>query len=487
MAPTVSPTFGPIGAGVTYPRASAEINRLTKDAVGGLPKLSERPDYAVAGVLMPSGPLGEIAGPAGPGWKLLEWGAVERVVMLIPAGSRPRGHVSVPDFDRWVGPWGDVVIERDAARRLAKRFELVREDRRAFEGAALAEAHLPLMLAVAGGMRLLPLVLGDDTAGMSRRLSEALLEALPMGPSTLVVALGAPPAAAEVLLADLQPRSLRAAIRDGKVPAGPVGAVSVALDIARALRSDPPRRLSQRSESAPLALLVPTARGKEGVFQPPPVAKDPTWTDKLQHDVLEIAKKSVIGHAVMGHRAKFAAKKGGLGVPSGAFVSVRSEGVLRGRSGLLAAGAPLAQAVADAAYDATVKAKPPLKQRDLSRFEVEVTVPGALADAGDLAELEPGRTGIVAVAPGEAGHGVVLPQEAASLGWGAPEAMRHACRAAGLPLECRKDPKVTWKTFEARVFRTDPDKPLPPMPPGPARQYGPAGSGLGLARQRSDR
>jgi AMMECR1 domain-containing protein len=486
-AAPASSAFGPIAAGRTYPVAPAAIAALTSAALRGMPKLTSRPDYAVAGVLLPWGPLDQEAIHAAPGWKLLDWGVVQRVVLLIPAGARTRSTVAVPDFDRWVGPWGEVPIERDLARTLAGRFDFVKEDRAAFKDAGLAEAQLPLMLAVAGGVRLLPVLLGDDTAGQSRRLSAALLEVLPIGPTTLVVALGAPPVAASDAMAALRPNDLRKAMREGKVPDGTLGAVSVALDIARALRSDPPRRLTEGTDITSFAMLVRTARGKAQAFKPPALAGDQAWTDKLQKDVLEIAKKSVVGHVVMGYKAKFGAKKGGLGAPSGVFVSIRVDGQLRGRSGVIEAGAPLGQATADAAFDAAVRAKPPIKQRDLSSFEIEVTVPGPLGDAGDLAQLTPGRVGL-AVQASEGGLlGVVLPQEAEALGWAAPEALRHACMNAALPPECRNDPDATWKTFAARVFRTDPTKPLPPLPPGPARQYGPAGSGLGLAREPVDK
>lgn len=476
-----------MGAGVSYPAAASEISALTEAALRGVPTLTGRPDYTVAGVLMPLGPLAEVAGAAAIGWKLLGWGTVQRVVLLIPASGRSRARVSVPDFERWVGPWGDVAVDVELARSLAERFEYISIDRSAFVHAGLAEAQLPLMLAVAGGVKLLPMVLGDETAGLSKRVAQALLRSVPIGPTTVVIALGSPPADAAPLMAELAPLTLRNAMRAGRTPPGPLGPVSAVLDVGRALRSDPPRALAAEMPASPFALLVPIARGPDQAFSPPPFPEDPAWTDKLQQDVLEIAKKSVVGHVVMGHKARFGVNKGGLGAPSGVFVSVRAGGTLRGRSGVLEAGLPLGQATADAAYDAVLKAAPPMTRRDLSSFEVEVTIPGAAVELTEPGKLSPGRVGVVAIAPETGAEGVVLPQEAGSLGWGAPEAMRHACMQAGLPPECRKDDRVSWRTFPTRVFRTDPDKPLPPAPPGPARKYGPAGSGLGLAREALDR
>ncbi len=486
-APPRSATFGPIGAGMTYPATSRGLDELLDDIVQHVPQPVGSPHYRLGGVLLPYGPLGEVAIGALAGWKLLGWSSSERAVLLIPTSSASPARVAVPDFDRWTGPWGEIPIDRQGAQRLADRHDFIDAGPGPFRTAAEAEAQLPLLHAVAAGVRLLPIVLGDDTAGLSRKLSLALLEDLEWGSGTLVLALGAPQGAAAGLMADLSVKAVRQAVRDGAPPVGPLGAVATLLDMTRALGGDPPRALHESEGRGSMALLAPMARGPDHAFKPPAPPEDSAWTQKTSADVLEIANKMVIGHVVMSHRASFQGMKGALGSPGGAWVSLRVAGVLRGRSGGGGSGAPLGQAIADAAYDAVVRAKPALTRGDLSTFEVEVTLHGASEDASvdDLAKARPGARAIGIAARGR--QGVVLPQDAAALGWSGPVALRHACIQVGLPAECRRDPSVIWKTYPVRVLRSDASKPLPVGQIGPARQYGPAGSGLGLAPPTSSR
>jgi AMMECR1 domain-containing protein len=220
--------------------------------------------------------------------------------------------------------------------------------------------------------------------------------------------------------------------------------------------------------------LARVARTKEQSFQAPPASADGAWNGSLRLDALEIAKKTVLGHVLMGHKPTFGVGKGGLGILSGAVVDLRVGGVLRGRSGGVRASAPLTSAIVDAAYDAVRSASPPITRGELASLEIELTVPGPILAVKDPAELRPKRLGVIAQRGSQLGF--VLPQHVTALEWSNARALRQACTSARLPPECQRDPEVRWQSFEARVLR------LEPSPPAESPSLGP-----GLANKNRDR
>lgn len=496
-AAPASATFGPIGLGAAYPAAAGDAAALVEAAFAGVPVPAQRPDYALIGVILPHGALSDAGPAAALGWQVLRREPVERVVLLIPAGLRTPGHVATAVADRWTGPWGSAPLDRDLAGRLVADHDIIRDDPGLLASVPEAEAHLPLLMRVAGGARLLPLLVGDDTAGLPHRLAAALLESVPMGRGTVLCALGNLPAeAGKEALSSLDPAAPRALVREGRLASGPLGAVSVLLDVGRALAADGPRPLSEGPVGASFAVLAPVARYADLPFRAPlpPDPPLPGWSGKVEADLLEVARKTVVGAVAMGYEPQFPiGAEGPLSRPSGAFVSLRA-GTFRSVGGALDSGQPLWQAVRAAAGDAVRKARPPLDRRDLAALEVEVTIPGPASPLDDPAKALPGRDGVVASRPvaggrddaggdGATAETVILPQAATSLAWDAPTLLRHACRAAGLPPECRRDPAVKWSRFQAVVFRNDPAAPAPPPPEsGPGRRPDPVEGGRPLPR-----
>jgi uncharacterized protein len=138
---------------------------------------------------------------------------------------------------------------------------------------------------------------------------------------------------------------------------------------------------------------------------------------------------------------------------TGAFVTLKKHGALRGCIGTLECRRPLAEEIARVAVSAA-REDPrfdPVSPSELADLDVEVSVLGPLEaiDPLDPDAIEIGRHGLVI----EQGRhrGLLLPQVATEWGWSREEFLAHTCAKAGLQRDCwRKGAKVY--RFAAEVF-----------------------------------
>lgn len=174
-------------------------------------------------------------------------------------------------------------------------------------------------------------------------------------------------------------------------------------------------------------------------------------TDDQKHVLLDLARESV--------RARVARSDGPppsemvFPEASGAFVTVKRRGALRGCLGTLECRRGLAVEVQRCAADAASEDSrfPPVSARELPELSIEVSI------LGPLEEIEPrdpgaiilGRHGLVA----EQGHrrGLLLPQVATEWGWTVEEFLRQTCVKAGLPPDAWQH-GARISRFEAEVF-----------------------------------
>lgn len=159
--------------------------------------------------------------------------------------------------------------------------------------------------------------------------------------------------------------------------------------------------------------------------------------------------------ARVGRQAPPAPERGGvLDEPLGAFVTIRRHGELRGCLGRIAPDAPLAATVADlgASVSDSDPRFNPVAPTELDDIDVEISVLTPEREIHAIAEIEPGRHGLIV----EQGHrrGLLLPQVATEQGWDAETFVAHTCRKAGLPPDAWKHGARMF-VFEAEVFGED--------------------------------
>lgn len=139
----------------------------------------------------------------------------------------------------------------------------------------------------------------------------------------------------------------------------------------------------------------------------------------------------------------------------GCFVTLKTEGRLRGCLGCFQSDAPLWRTVpayaAHSALDDPRFARNRLRAADLPSVEMDVSVLSPLEPCADPEAIAPGVHGIYVRKGGLSG--CFLPQVAPEQGWGVEEFWGHCCRdKAGLDWDAWKQPGVELMTFTADVF-----------------------------------
>jgi len=142
---------------------------------------------------------------------------------------------------------------------------------------------------------------------------------------------------------------------------------------------------------------------------------------------------------------------GRLAEPSGAFVTLRCNGRLRGCIGRTDLAHALAETVAQCAITAALRDPRfgPLCKEEMAGLEIEISVISEPRPAAPE-EIQTGIHGIV-ISRG-ARRGLLLPQVATERGWSTMKFLEAACEKAGLQADAWRDPETRLFTFIAEVF-----------------------------------
>lgn len=167
--------------------------------------------------------------------------------------------------------------------------------------------------------------------------------------------------------------------------------------------------------------------------------------------LLEVARRALVLAAEGCEPFEELPANGGLGRGSGAFVTLRSSGRLRGCIGQLSSSDPLTQVVAYCARAAALEDPrfDPVRPDELAGIEVEISVLSPLETIAP-AEIEVGKHGLMVSQAWQ--RGVLLPQVATEFHWGAERFLEETCVKAGLGRDAWKDPATRIYAFTAEVF-----------------------------------
>ena len=175
------------------------------------------------------------------------------------------------------------------------------------------------------------------------------------------------------------------------------------------------------------------------------------FTEDQKRALVALAREAVKGAA--GVARETIAIAGDLPEASGAFVTIKRGGRLRGCIGTLQCRASLAEEIERVAVSAA-REDPrfsPLHASELHDVEIEVSVLGPLEpiDPHDPAAVEIGRHGLVV--EHHYRRGLLLPQVATEWGWNREEFLSQTCVKAGLPPDAWRRGAVVYR-FDAIVF-----------------------------------
>ncbi len=179
-------------------------------------------------------------------------------------------------------------------------------------------------------------------------------------------------------------------------------------------------------------------------------SRDGRLTQEEKKALLWIALKSIVA-AFEGRSFLPENLSGNLSVPSGAFVTLRKHGTLRGCIGYVEPVFPLAETVARAAVAAAFNDPRfhPLQPEELPGLEIEISVLTPPRPVRELSEIVVGRHGLIA----ERGpyRGLLLPQVPVEYNWDLKEFLQNTCLKAGLERDCWQG-NTRFYIFEAEIF-----------------------------------
>lgn len=171
--------------------------------------------------------------------------------------------------------------------------------------------------------------------------------------------------------------------------------------------------------------------------------------------LLDIARKSVEAAIKRLPTSHIACNHPDLQEEQGAFVTLKTQGQLRGCIGRFISDLPLYQAVSEIAISSATEDPRfeynRIKPSELNHLEIEISVLSPLKLIQNPLDFELGKHGIF-IKRG-AHMGCFLPQVAKETGWSKEEFLSHCCAGkAGLPGEAWKYGDVEIYTFTAEII-----------------------------------
>lgn len=182
---------------------------------------------------------------------------------------------------------------------------------------------------------------------------------------------------------------------------------------------------------------------------------------RARSELLHFARESIKQHLLRKTPPHLTQRHDRLLSPSGAFVTLRKSGQLRGCIGSIATKNPLPQTIRECAVAAAVDDPrfPPLEPDELDELSIEISLLSPPQSVDDIEDICIGRHGVL-VSQGPR-RGLLLPQVATENHWDRKTFLEHACLKAGLPSDAWKH-SAHLKMFSAEVFAEGETLPPPP-------------------------
>lgn len=427
------------------------------------PVLTRQPGEGLLGVLVPHGPLKRVGDVMAFGYRAFEGRRPERIILLLASHERRPAHVATLAAGVWATPLRKTTLDQAAIERLVKGYSFIRYDPELFHSEPVSEVQLPFLQLQLSHIPVVPLLIGDPS--MAPRLAAALRESFGFSSKTLMIAssnlLGNPTdrvdrAADERTLEQLKnldPAALTAAVQGGGARLCGLAPVSVLFEIVAALGAEEPRLLAASGGAAAMAFVVRDSRMVSAQEVVPRVPPTLDWRPSDRQRTLKIVRRHMVA-AVGGRDSPYEGLPiGPHGEAHGVFITLTLAGHLRGSVGFIKTDEPLGGLLPKLAVAVTREDPrfPRLKTPELQHIRIEVSILTPAEPLPDPLAVRIGREGLIVRSGGR--RSVLLPQLAMERGWDAKTFVRHACRRAGLPLDCWRNKKVEFERFEVLVVR----------------------------------
>ena len=344
-------------------------------------------------------------------------------------------------------PLGVIPVDTELSAAIIASDSRITFDAMAHEGEHPIEIELPFLQRVCPQCRIVPILMGDDSQESIQILAEALIEVLP-GKRAVVIASsdlshypsfddayvvdGATLAAIETGDPDYVKNSIESLMAVGfpnlSTCACGEGPIQVAMYVAEGLGSDTISVLSYaNSGHSPYGDQTQVVGYGAVMFW----KYDPLeLTSAQQAELLSLARTTLIEYLNAGTMPEYETDDPVISRRSGAFVTLKKNGELRGCIGNLRGNTPLYRVVQEMTISAATSDPrfPQLTLEELDQINIEISVLSPLKRITDIDMIEVGTHGLVIHQAGM--QGVLLPQVAIEEGWDRQAFLENLCLKA---------------------------------------------------------
>ncbi len=413
---------------------------------------------------------------------------VSRVVILAPSHFEAFPFTSVYDGDAYETPLGSIAVDKEFALHLTESDAISRFSHRGHDPSEQGSEHaievqLPWLQHVLGAFRLVPVVMGNQSYEASRSIGSALAtlvaaehESASQRGGTLIVASSDLSHYFTAESAEAMDRRTLHALESwdyftmaqnfasqrweacggGPILAAMIASEHLGANIAQVLKYAHSGHVTGDQSRVVGYSAVALVRSEDAA----PTHQAFQLSREEKDELLSIARRSVEG-AARGERSFKPDKPASdaLRQERGAFVTLRSNGHLRGCIGYSSAVTPLYLSVWEtAALAATHDPRfHPIAEEELPDLQFEISVLSPLRRIRNVREIHIGQDGLV-IRNGNR-EGLLLPQVATEHRWDCFHFLEQTCIKAGLPKDCWTSEETDIFAFTAAVFGTDESAP----------------------------
>jgi AmmeMemoRadiSam system protein B/AmmeMemoRadiSam system protein A len=451
----------PAVAGAFYPGTEQALREEVSKLLDGAEPVP--PGGRIVGLIAPHAGYmysGQVAAYA---YRLVKGKKYDAVVIIAPSHRAYFKGSSVYTRGPYKTPLGLVGIDVDLAQAIVGSDPAIDFYPEAHRREHSLEVQLPFLQISVPDLRIVPIVMGDQSIANCRRLADAIVSCA-KGKNILLVAstdlshfhTHAEAARLDQTVIDhieaYDYEGLAEDLGTGTCEAcggGPVITVMIAaqqLGASKAMKlryADSGDVTGDQSNVVGYLAAALVVESRVGV--------DLGLSREEKVELLRIARRSIEARILGKPAPEFSTESELLKREMGAFVTITESGKLRGCIGHIRGLEPLYTTISKMAVAAATEDPrfPPLSSQELDKIAIEISVLTPLEKIGSVDEIQVGRDGIYM----EKGHnhGLLLPQVATEYGWDRDQFIQHTCLKAGLPTDAWQEGADIY-IFSAQVF-----------------------------------
>ena len=463
----------PAVAGAFYPDKPEVLSRDVKRYLENAKK--EKLEGEIVALVSPHAGYmysGQVAAYA---YKLIEGRVFDSVVVVAPSHRALFKGASVYDRGGYRTPLGVVPIDTDLSKKMMEKRKEIQFLPEAHYQEHSLEVQIPFLQVVSKTFKLVPIVMEPYWSWETcQSLASAIAEAV-RGKNVLLIAssdLSHFHSYDEAVKLDkiilnhidrFDPEGLNRDLKNGRCEAcggGPIISIMLAAKILGANQGKMLKYLNSGDVSGDRSRVVgyaagvfyKTLGGKEKMREEKKVGVDLGLNEEEKKTLHHIAKTVIENKAKGKAVPEFKIESPILKENRGAFVTIHRRGQLRGCIGYIEGQGPLHKTIEKMAEAAAFKDPrfTPVKEKELSELDIEISVLTPLKRITDINEIQVGKHGIYMVKGMWAD--LLVPQVATEYGWDRLAFLEHTCQKAGLPSNAWKDKETEIYIFSADIF-----------------------------------